>query len=277
MKSALDSLDPLSAGAKRMVGKVCVVTGAGQGIGRAAAKRLGAEGGRIVIAERIAETAEETAASLRAHGVEVLVEQADVTRYAAAESLMENSVKAFGRIDVLVNVVGGTIWWQPFDRYDEGQIMLELERSLHATMWCCRAALPYMIAQKSGAIVNVSSAITKGAMFRAPYAASKGAVDALTRTLAVENGEHGIRVNAVAPGSTKISDRVTPRTLLGKGALATQSPDFKANFDEAARRAQFRAISRQATPEEQAGVIAFLASADAGYVTGQVIASSGDP
>ena len=200
---AFAALDGRACGAKRFLDKVCVVTGAGQGIGRAVAKRLAAEGARLVIGELMQATGQETLDMLRAHGVDAHLVVGDISHNAEAEKLMRRTKEIFGRIDVLVNVVGGTIWWKPYDQYTEEEIRLELDRSLYTTLWCCHAVLPHMIEQHSGAIVNISSSVTRGGLFRGPYAASKGAVDALTRTLAAENGEHGIRVNAVAPGSTR--------------------------------------------------------------------------
>ena len=141
---------------RRLLGKVCIVTGAGQGIGRATARRLGAEGGRIVVVDRVDATATETVKLLADHGVETIKILADVGKLSGARQLMKEAQDRLGRIDVLVNVVGGTIWWQPYHLYTEEQIERELERSLYPTLWCCSAVLPIMVAQKSGAIVNLS-------------------------------------------------------------------------------------------------------------------------
>ena len=109
--------------------------------------------------------------------------------------------KAHGAVDILVTNVGGAIWMKPFQHFDEKQIVAEVQRSLFPTLWGCRAALPYMLDQGRGAIVNVSSVVTKG-VNRAPYSAAKGAVNALTASLGFELGTKNIRVNAVAPGGT---------------------------------------------------------------------------
>jgi NAD(P)-dependent dehydrogenase (short-subunit alcohol dehydrogenase family) len=270
-------LEPRAAGAKRFKDKICIVTGAGQGIGRATAKRLGEEGGKIVVAERVEESATRTVAELKDHGVDAIKITADVGKFAETQRLMEETLKAFGRIDVLINVVGGTIWWQPFHKYTEEQVNHELERSLFPTMWSCLAALPIMVAQKSGCIVNLSSAITRGGLWRGPYAISKGGVEALTRALAKEYGRHGIRVNAVAPGGTKIPDRITPRLMIRPGLMAQPSEDADQYYVDVNEDKTLQAIQRSAQPEEQASAIAFLASEDSSYITGQVIYCTGDP
>ncbi|MGH7887259.1 MAG: SDR family NAD(P)-dependent oxidoreductase [Candidatus Binatia bacterium] len=270
-------LEPRAAGGKRFKDKICIVTGAGQGIGRATAKRLGEEGGKIIVAERVEESANRTFDELREYGVEAIKVLADVSKFAETQRVMAEAVKAFGRIDVLVNVVGGTIWWQPYHKYTEEQVNHELERSLFPTMWCCLAALPIMVEQKSGCIVNLSSAITRGGLWRAPYAISKGGVEALTRALAKEYGRHGIRINAVAPGGTKIPDRITPRLMIRPGMMAQPSEDADQYYKDVNEDKSLQAIQRSAEPEEQAAAIAFLASADASYITGQVIFCTGDP
>ena len=272
-----DQWDPRVSGCRRLAGKVCIVTGAGQGIGRAVAKRLAAEAGRIVVAERVEEAAEETESQLRAHGAEVMRVSADVSKLDEVRRLMREVSEQMGRIDVLVNVVGGTIWWQPYHLYSEEQICRELERSLFTTLWCNLAVLPYMVSQKSGSIVNLSSAVVRGGLYRTPYATAKGGIEAMTRTLAKEYGRHGIRVNAVAPGSTAVTDRVTSRLTLEPGVVADPAAGAEAYFAEARGNLSELALGRQSLPEEQAAAIAFLASDDAAYVTGQVINCFGDP
>ena len=270
-----DKLDPRAAGARRMQDKVCVITGAGQGIGRATARRLGQEGGKIVVADRIDETATHTTEELLEHGVEAVKTIVDLSTYEGSETLMAEASAAFGRIDVLVNNVGGTIWMKPFHLYTEKEVEMELERSLMPTLWGCRAVLPIMMEQKSGSIVNLGSQSVRG-LYRLPYASSKGGILALGKVLAMEYGKHGIRVNTVSPGGTEVPDRVTQRNYVRPGVIA-EDPE---NADEFRREmiediTNQQAIRRRGTPEEQAAAVAFLASDDASFITGDNINCSG--
>jgi dihydroxycyclohexadiene carboxylate dehydrogenase len=268
-------LDARAAGARRLKDKVCIVTGAGQGIGRATARRLGEEGGRIVVADRIDTTASEAEAELRNHGVDAMKLLIDLSTFAGAQELMGRAMEAYGQIDVLVNNVGGTIWIKPYHLYTEEEVKLELERSLYPTLWCCLAVLPIMMEQRAGSIVNLGSQSIRG-LFRLPYAASKGGILALTTVLAKEYGRYGIRVNTVSPGGTEIRDRVTPRQFIRPGVMAAdneKADDYRREMAEDIRNQQ--ALRRRGLAEEQAAAIAFLASDDASFITGQVINCSG--
>jgi dihydroxycyclohexadiene carboxylate dehydrogenase len=270
-------LDARAAGARRLAGKVCIVTGAGQGIGRATAKRLGQEGGKIVVADRVEDGATQTVTELREHNVEAMKVIVDLSTFVGAQSLMTQVMEAHGRIDVLVNNVGGTIWIKPFHLYTEDEVKLELERSLYPTLWCCLAVLPIMMKQKSGSIVNLGSQSPRG-LYRLPYATSKGGILALGKVLAMEYGRYGIRINTMAPGGTEVADRITPRQLLRPGVMAkegdkAEAEDYQREMAQDIRNQQ--ALQRRGLPEEQAAAIAFLASDDASFITGQVINCSG--
>jgi dihydroxycyclohexadiene carboxylate dehydrogenase len=270
-----DTLDPRAAGARRFKDKVCVITGAGQGIGRATARRLGQEGGKIVVADRIEETATRTTDELLENGVEAIKVIVDLSTYAGSEELMAEAVSAFGRIDVLVNNVGGTIWMKPFHLYTEEEVEMELERSLNPTLWGCRAVLPIMMEQQSGSIVNLGSQSVRG-LYRLPYASSKGGILALGKVLAMEYGKYGIRVNTVSPGGTDIPDRVTQRNFVRPGVIAKEpenADEFRREMIEDITSQQ--AMKRRGTPEEQAAAVAFLASDDASFITGDNINCSG--
>jgi dihydroxycyclohexadiene carboxylate dehydrogenase len=270
-------LDPRAAGARRLKGKICIVTGAGQGIGRAVARRLGQEGGKIIVADRVEAGATRVTDELIEHGVEAIKVIVDLSTLSGAEELMSQAVSAFGRIDVLVNNVGGTIWMKPFHLYSEEEITLELERSLLPTLWCCRAVLPIMMAQKAGSIVNLGSQSVRG-LYRLPYATSKGGILAISKVLSMEYGRYGIRVNTVSPGGTEIPDRVTSRLSIRPGVLAEDLPQaegdaFRREMSEDINNQ--KSLQRRGTPEEQAAAVAFLASDDASFITGDVINCSG--
>ena len=270
-----EPLDTRAAGGKRLKGKICIVTGAGQGIGRATAKRLGEEGGTIVVADRVDEGATQTLTELQAAGVIALKVLVDLSTFAGAQDMINKTVEAYGRVDVLVNNVGGTIFIKPYHLYTEGEVKMELERSLFPTLWCCLAALPVMMKQKGGSIVNVGSQSTRG-LYRLPYATSKGGILAMTKVLAMEYGRYGIRINAMAPGGTEIADRVVPRQFIKPGVTVEEPEDeasYRREMGEDIRNQQ--ALRRRGLPEEQAAAIAFLASDDASFVTGQVINCSG--
>jgi dihydroxycyclohexadiene carboxylate dehydrogenase len=270
-------LDPRAAGGKRLKDKVCIVTGSGQGIGRATARRLGEEGGTIVVADRVDESATRTVSELRENGVEALKVLADVGSLTGAQDMMDQVVKQYGRIDVLVNNVGGTIWAQPYHKYTEKQVNHELERTLYPTMWCCLAVLPIMMEQQSGSIVNLGSQSPRG-LHRLPYAVGKGGIFALTKVLSMEYGSYRIRVNTVSPGGTAVPDRITSRLQIREGEMAEEDDSeeatmYRRQMGEDIRNQQ--AIKRSGLPEEQAATIAFLASDDASFITGQVINCSG--
>ena len=134
----------------------------------------------------------------------------DLSTLSGAQDMMAAAIEAYGRIDVLVNNVGGTIWMKPFHLYNEEEIHQELERSLLPTLWGCNAVLPIMMEQEGGCIINLGSQSVRG-LYRAPYASSKGGILALGKVLSMEYGRYGIRVNTVSPGGTDIPDRVTSR------------------------------------------------------------------
>jgi dihydroxycyclohexadiene carboxylate dehydrogenase len=184
---------------------------------------------------------------------------------------MAHAKSAFGRIDVLVNIVGGTIWAQPFQKYQPEQIEAEVNKSFWAPLWLCWAALPIMIEQRTGAIVNMGShAIVS--TDRVPYAASKGGVIALTTSLSKEVARYGIRVNCVAPHATVAADRVTPRN---PNIVLTPEQQAAHEAELQERRRREIPMGRTAVPEEQAAAIAFLASDDASFITGQVLPVGG--
>lgn len=208
----------------RFQDRVMVITGAAQGIGRRLAERAAAEGAHLVLVDR-ADDIHEVVAGLQAEDNKVMAVQADLEAWAGAEQVMQAAKAAFGRVDILINNVGGAINFKPFTEFTEAQISAEIQRSLMPTLWCCRAALPTMVAQGSGVIVNVSSAATRG-VHRIPYSAAKGGVNALTASLAFEFAEHGIRVVATAPGGTEAPPRRISRAPRSRKTRPSR-PGFK--------------------------------------------------
>lgn len=182
---------------------------------------------------------------------------------------MVGVVAAFGRIDVLVNNVGGTIWAKPFEHYEADHIDAEVRRSLFPTLYSCHAVLPHMLAVSKGVIVNVSSIATRS-LNRVPYAAAKGGVNAITASLAWELAERGIRVVATAPGGTEAPPRAVPRNP--NEQTAQERLWYQQIVDQTVNSSL---LHRYGTLDEQAGVILFLASDDASYLTGVTIPVGG--
>lgn len=251
----------------RFANKVALVTGAAQGIGRRVAERLVEEGAKVVAVDR-SELVFEQQDELGREGV-LLALTADLEQYADCQRAMARAVEHFGRLDVLINNVGGTIWAKPYEHYREPEIEAEVRRSLFPTLWCCHAALPYMLEQGGGAIVNVSSVATRG-INRVPYGAAKGGVNALTACLAFENAQRGIRVNATAPGGTEAPPRRIPRNP------NEQSEQEKVWYQQIVdQTVDSSLMKRYGTIDEQVGAILFLASDEASYITGVTLPVGG--
>ncbi|AKO51222.1 1,6-dihydroxycyclohexa-2,4-diene-1-carboxylate dehydrogenase [Marinobacter psychrophilus] len=252
----------------RFTNKVIVVTGSAQGIGKRVAERAAAEGASLLLVD-IADYVHDVAAELREQGASAVSIQTNLETWVGAEKIMAEAQEHFGRIDILINNVGGTIWAQPFDQYTPEQIEKEIQRSLFTTLWCCRAVLPYMLEQKGGVIVNVSSVATRGLM-RVPYGAAKGGVNAMTVNMAFEYAEHNIRVNAAAPGGTEAPPRLTPRNN------DEQSEQDKAWYQTLIDQTKATSLmKRYGTLDEQADPILFLASDAASYITGTILPIAG--
>lgn len=254
--------------AGRFAGKVAVVTGAAQGIGQTVALRLAREGGRVALVDR-SDLVEGVRQEAEGAGAEALAVTADLETFAGATTAMDRARERFGRIDILVNNVGGTIWAKPYAHYAEAEIEAEIRRSLFPTLWCCRAVLPAMLEGNGGAIVNVSSVATRG-VNRVPYAAAKGGVNAITACLAWEYAEAGIRVNAVAPGGTEAPPRRIPRNA------APPTEQEKAWYQQIVDQTVSSSLmKRYGTTDEQAAAILFLASDEASYITGVTLPVAG--
>ncbi|HEY4332989.1 MAG TPA: SDR family oxidoreductase [Ilumatobacteraceae bacterium] len=239
-------------------GKVAIVTGAARGLGHDYAVRFAADGAAVVLADQLADAAEEAAAKIRANGGKALAVVTDVTDPASTKAMAEAALAEFGRIDVLVNNAG---IWGDYERAPLESVSLDywnlvLAVNLTGPLLCSQAVLPTMAAQKWGRIINISS---MGAhMASGVYGVSKLGLNQLTFAMATEVGVNGITVNAVAPGT--IANEATQRQV---DAAPLQGLIGK------------NAIKRAGTSDDLYGAIRYLASDDAAWVSGQTIVVNG--
>lgn len=242
-----------------------VITGGAQGIGRVTAGVLARDGYAVALLDLRPDGAAAAAAELRASGATTLGLEADVSNELAVTTAFDRVMAEFGRLDLLVN---GAAWVDPpFEVVDMPLQVWERTFSvaLTGTFLCSRQALRVMLPAGSGSIVNISSVAGKMPYrFRAAYAAAKAGVQSLTRTLALEAGPHGIRVNAVCPGPVE-GPRI--ETVFEQRAGAANIP-YAAVREEFERGAALRQLTR---PEDVAELIRFLASPAAARITGQLI------
>ena len=240
--------------------KVVVVTGGASGIGLVTARTFGAEGSTLVLGDVNEDALQKVVAEIRAAGGVAIGQRVDVRAYDECERLMERAVGEFGRVDVLVNSagVGGIPRLFSESAPADGDWDAMLDINLRGTMHCCRAVAQRMIAQRSGRIVNLASEAGKGNEKRiVVYGATKGGVISLTKGLAIELGRFGITVNAVCPGVTR-----TPMT-------SYITDDMEREW------ARYYPLGRLGRPEDIAPMIAFLASSQASWITGQAISVNG--
>lgn len=254
----------------RFEGRVVMVTGAVQGIGRATALKLAAEGAKVVIADMAETELLAMAEQMELGGAQVLAVHGDLSTARAARQLAQGAVETYGRIDAAVLNVGGAIWFKPLTEYQPEEIEKEINRSLWPTLWCAREVAIQMKKQRSGSIVTVGSTITGGGLYRTPYAAAKGGVHAFTNALAREISDFNVRINCVAPGAIENGVRRVPRKT------EPNSPQEQAWEREAyADTMNATLMKRLGTTEEVANAICFLASDEASYITGQVLSAGG--
>ena len=246
---------------KRVEDRVCIVTGAAQGLGATYAKSLSEEGAKVVVTDIDDTTV--VAAEIQALGGEVLALQNDVSDWASCQEMVSKTVEKFGRVDVLVNnaAIFGNLERASIDEISPELFQRVMNVNVTGSFLCTKAAVPIMREQSYGKIIMIStSRIFAGLPFYIHYDASKGAVFGMTRAMANELGDDGIRVNAIAPGST-MSENVKARTDWRDGGPAAKLAG--------------RSLKRLQDPEDLIGSCIFFASAESDFVTGQTLVVDG--
>ena len=247
--------------AKRLEGRVAIITGAAQGIGAVYAHALADEGASVVVSDLL--DAGPVAEAIRQAGGRALALKTDVTDPASAQSMVADTVKAFGAIDILVTnaALFGNLSLKPVTEIDSAEWDRVMAVNVRGVFECVKAAVPEMQKRKYGKIVNIASGtVFKGSPLLLHYVTSKGAVVAMTRCLARELGDDGIRVNTLAPGLV-MSDNVIANPAW-KGAIV-------------ANNIASRAIKKDLYPSDLTGTLVYLCSAESDFVTGQVVVVDG--
>lgn len=249
----------------RLDGRAALVTGASRGIGRATAERFAREGARVCLMDIDGDTLEEVVDELDSDGLDVFASVGDVSDADDVERTVEETVDRFDRLDILVNNAGvirdNLIHKMTLDDWNT-----VMQVHLQGTFLCTRTAQKHMVEQEYGRILNVSSTSALGNRGQANYSTAKAGIQGFTRTLAIELGRFGVTVNAVAPGFVE-----TDMTRQTAERIGIPFDDF------VERAAEQIPVKRTGKPEDIASVLLFLASEEAGFVSGQILYAAGGP
>jgi 3-oxoacyl-[acyl-carrier protein] reductase len=239
--------------------KVALVTGSSRGIGAATAELLAAHGAAVVVNyHQSKERGEEVVAKIKSKGGRAILVHADVTEWDQVEAMVQKTEREFGPVDILVNNANMHFSNEPFERHKWEDFENKVVNEMKASFFSCQLVIPSMIERGGGCIINVSSGLSRhpGVGFVA-HTSAKSALDGFTKSLALELGKYGIRVNVVAPGLTE-TDATASRIEKMRNAIAAQTP-----------------LRRIGQPEDVAGVILFYCTEWAGFVTGSYLPTSG--
>lgn len=247
----------------RLKDKVTIITGAAHGIGKAYARRFAEEGAHVVIADSDAEAGQANAKAIADSGSSAWSRTTDVRNFLNVQGLMQDTVKKFGRIDVLLNnaaiYVTQKLWKGPVEELALEEWDRVIKVNLTGVFLCSKAVIPIMKQQKSGKIINIASGTFFSGSGNMPhYTTAKGGVVALTRVMARQLGEWGINVNCMTPGSTMSEEAVSEEVLKRR----------EGSMDK-------RAFRRIETPADIVGTALFLASSDSDFITGQLLVVEG--
>jgi len=242
-----------------------MVTGASRGIGEATARRFAREGARVCLTDAKLEGALSTARQLVDEGMDVFAARVDVTNNLEVENAVKETMERYGRLDILVNNAGVTRD-NLFHKMTDDDWRTVLNVHLGGAFFCARAVQKHMVEHNYGRIVNVSSLSALGNRGQANYSAAKAGIQGFTKTLAIELGRYGVTVNAVAPGFIE--------TDMTRETAARLGMDFDDFVSEAV---QSIPVGRAGWPEDVAAAILYLASEEAGFVSGQVLYVAGGP
>ncbi len=246
--------------AGKLDGKVSIVTGGSSGIGRGTSLLFAEEGAKVVVADVDARGGEDTVALIGASGGDAVFVHTDVSQSSHVRDMVQRTVDHYGKLDLLINVAGRQAETPPLVDVTEEEWDLVMDVNVKGTFLACKYAVPHMLEQGGGAIVNVaSSAVLRGSSFSLPYSVSKAGVVQLTKTVSSQYASHGIRSNCVIPGLVD-----TPGSQGVEGAAGI--------FDEAVARIP---VGRAGQPEDIAKLMLYLASDDAAFVTGSAYVIDG--